>query len=1127
MVAGFSGQDPVSDVVLVVEATANLGAYFDDLLKSYVLPTLEHFDGGPPSEIDYGFDYNCTLYSLVMFGAADCGPDPAARCRAPTTSTSELLSWIDGVQFVGGGGEERSFVAEGLSTALQIFDDYNKVRDQNTQTNKYCILVCNSPPYQIPSQESIKYSGYNAEDLAHMMGQRGINLSVISPRKIPSLCRLYDKANHDHSPPKDYTIDPRHLVLLRGYSLQERPPSPGGDKIQDKSIQKLPAKVGSPAAGSASSVLASAPTAATVSGSQTLYKSLGDSGFRIPVPASVSAQQPQEASVSQSSAPQPTTRPTGPVTSQPPLMSQIRSPISQTQTSSAPGPPHISSGPGTMLQQHPTSIAPPASQPTSAASGMGLQRHPPPNVLASTQAQQLTTTLKGQNAKEVTKMILEQTKPGNIRPSSQFTQQLQQQQQQQQGMQPGPGPPLSQQPGLHMPPVSQPLPMASYQSQLPTQSQPTTSLTSATGMGTVMSSQASHQNFQGGGMKAPPQQGGMMVGGGQSGMMTSQPNMMTPQQQQHMMTSQSNLMSSQASNMMMTSSQSNIMPSSQPNLMSSQMNMGNSQISQPGMMSTQGGMMTSQQQQQQPQQPGGPQNVMVSQQNMMAQSQNNMMPAQNNMGPSQSDMMTQGGMYQNPNMQSGLRNPGPPQSRMPMQSNVQPGVPMGQMANQPLDMLMAGPGGGLLDNPASRAGAKDLWTGALEWQEKTKTGNTTDPGAKIIRSLPCKVYITQGEQEVNASIWPNKLQMQLIPQAILQSLQSLFRNSRTVSFQFANTDKEAIKSLYKILSQGFAGYIHFPTMSQVDVRVVLLLYSTKMKKFVGLIPNDQNSFINGIKIAVTKHKTMQQMKMQQQLQQRGMMNQMAGGVQQPPQSQPGMQTPQQMMGQADQFNPSGPMPGPGPQQPQQRIPATMMGGPPLPGPPAVGPPSVPSGMMGPQQVSNVNQMGMAGGGLTISDQERQANLSTIPMLQRALAAAQAKEKQFQTQRQIDEARAQHTLVQQRQQQLQQVQQQQQRLQLQQQQQQQQQQQNPSNPQLKQILINQQQQQAQQQRLHQQQLLMQQQQQQQQQQLPRGPGPQGMGQGMGQPGMQQSGMGQMGQLGQSQPFGDGFDLESLL
>lgn len=33
-------------------------------------------------------------------------------------------------RFMGGGGESCSLIAEGLSTALQLFDDFKKIREQ-------------------------------------------------------------------------------------------------------------------------------------------------------------------------------------------------------------------------------------------------------------------------------------------------------------------------------------------------------------------------------------------------------------------------------------------------------------------------------------------------------------------------------------------------------------------------------------------------------------------------------------------------------------------------------------------------------------------------------------------------------------------------------------------------------------------------------------------------------------------------------------------------------------------------------------------------------------------------------------------------------------------------------------
>lgn len=56
-----------------------------------------------------------------------------------------------------------------------------------------------------------------------------------------------------------------------------------------------------------------------------------------------------------------------------------------------------------------------------------------------------------------------------------------------------------------------------------------------------------------------------------------------------------------------------------------------------------------------------------------------------------------------------------------------------------------------------------------------------------------------------------------------------------------------------------AGCVHFPhTTSPCEVRVLMLLYSSKKRIFMGLIPNDQSGFVNGIRQVITNHKQVQQ-----------------------------------------------------------------------------------------------------------------------------------------------------------------------------------------------------------------------------------------------------------------------------
>jgi len=55
----------------------------------------------------------------------------------------------------------------------------------------------------------------------------------------------------------------------------------------------------------------------------------------------------------------------------------------------------------------------------------------------------------------------------------------------------------------------------------------------------------------------------------------------------------------------------------------------------------------------------------------------------------------------------------------------------------------------------------------------------------------------------NAGKWPPKLQMNLIPNTLLSPLQSLFRNSRTVGFNFMPKEPEALSSLFRVMAAGF------------------------------------------------------------------------------------------------------------------------------------------------------------------------------------------------------------------------------------------------------------------------------------------------------------------------------------
>lgn len=180
---------------------------------------------------DFGYDSisNCS-YTLLAFTAADSAPEPACvTVTPPTSSIGKVLAAFDKLLFGGGAAEQCSHIGEALATALQVFDDLAACKGPpSKEGSRHCILVCNSPPYQLPVLETVGFQGQTLEQLAAKMAERSIQLSIVCPRKIPQLCKLFEKAGGDlmGTLAKNYAKDKRHLVLPSGFTLAERPVTP-------------------------------------------------------------------------------------------------------------------------------------------------------------------------------------------------------------------------------------------------------------------------------------------------------------------------------------------------------------------------------------------------------------------------------------------------------------------------------------------------------------------------------------------------------------------------------------------------------------------------------------------------------------------------------------------------------------------------------------------------------------------------------------------------------------------------------------------------------------------------------------------------------------------------------------
>jgi len=220
---------PLVDVAIIIEDTALGGAHMQDLRTNYIQPTLEHFNGGAASDLDFSSIDCSSSFSLIPFHASDCLPKPSAKVIGPFTSIKRVLNVFDKLEFTGGMGESYSSGHEGIASALQAFEDVkNMRRNPDLAVTQHLVFISNSPTYDIPVLENYKYNGMVLDQLANIVKENNITLSVISQRKIPFLYKLFEKCGGDlkQAQEKNYAKDPRHLVLLRGYSLQERPLTP-------------------------------------------------------------------------------------------------------------------------------------------------------------------------------------------------------------------------------------------------------------------------------------------------------------------------------------------------------------------------------------------------------------------------------------------------------------------------------------------------------------------------------------------------------------------------------------------------------------------------------------------------------------------------------------------------------------------------------------------------------------------------------------------------------------------------------------------------------------------------------------------------------------------------------------
>ncbi|KAG8335435.1 Mediator of RNA polymerase II transcription subunit 25 [Homalodisca vitripennis] len=201
-------------------------------------------------------------------------------------------------------------------------------------------------------------------------------------------------------------------------------------------------------------------------------------------------------------------------------------------------------------------------------------------------------------------------------------------------------------------------------------------------------------------------------------------------------------------------------------------------------------------------------------------------------------------LSQSPTQQQGLRMMG-----VPSPGNQTQPAPQSQPSQQP---------------PQASRERHTIWQGVLEWIEKSKTPNDAQ---KNTRHVPCQVsaHSKDGEPELKADSWPQKLIMQLMPKQLIGNIGGAYlKNSKSVLFH--PQPCEALESLTKVMSSGFAGCVHFTSLptSTCDIKVLILLYTAEKRAYLGFIPNDQAAFVDRLRKVIQHQKTSQALSRQGQ-----------------------------------------------------------------------------------------------------------------------------------------------------------------------------------------------------------------------------------------------------------------------
>jgi len=213
------------DVIYLIEATVLNGVYFEDLKNYYILPSIKYFNNGvQPSETDWFVaEGSNTQYSLFTFHN-QLSPGGCVFNKMITKNVFDLTTKFNELEFKAGGLTDYCLLGEALAKALQNFDCLAARRDSSVSSTKHIIAVTSLPPYDLPVMRNANYHGVKFDQLLDLINKKGINLSLVSGRKIPQYKEVLRKTSGNEfgnilAKATQCAINSSHMVYFKGLQL--------------------------------------------------------------------------------------------------------------------------------------------------------------------------------------------------------------------------------------------------------------------------------------------------------------------------------------------------------------------------------------------------------------------------------------------------------------------------------------------------------------------------------------------------------------------------------------------------------------------------------------------------------------------------------------------------------------------------------------------------------------------------------------------------------------------------------------------------------------------------------------------------------------------------------------------